>query len=97
MFGNDICVNKQKTIPLLDTTIARRIDEMASDVRAQLVEKLIVAEAFALQLDKTTDLTKETQPLAFVRFADGNEMQDAVLFFKQLPECTTSSEIDEFF
>ncbi len=58
MFGNDDCVNKLKTIPLSDTTIARRIDEMASDVRVQLVEKLKQAEAFALQLDEATDVSK---------------------------------------
>lgn len=70
MFWNDDCVNKLKTIPLSDTTI----DEMVSDVRAQLVEKLKLAEAFALQLDETTDVTKDVQLLAFVHFADGNEM-----------------------
>lgn len=101
MFGVDDCVNKLKTIPLSDTTIARRIDEMASDVRVQLVEKLKQAEAFALQLDEATDVSKDAQLLAFVRFADGNEMKEEFLFCKQLPEFTTSSEIfkaiDEFF
>ncbi|XP_073711553.1 zinc finger MYM-type protein 6-like [Misgurnus anguillicaudatus] len=101
IFGNDDCGNKLKTIPLSDTTIARRVDEMASDVRAQLMEKLKMAEAFALQLDETTDISKDAQLLAFVRFADQNEMQEEFLFCKPLPERTTSSEIfkaiDEFF
>lgn len=101
MFGNDECANKLKTIPLSDTTIARQIDDMASDVRAQLVEKLKLADTFVLQLDESTDVTRGAQLLAFVGFADGNEMQEEFLFCKPLPERTTSSEIfkvvDEFF
>ena len=31
MYGNDIDINKLKTVPLSDKTIARPIDEMASD------------------------------------------------------------------
>uniref|UniRef100_A0A8C4EX62 HAT C-terminal dimerisation domain-containing protein n=1 Tax=Dicentrarchus labrax TaxID=13489 RepID=A0A8C4EX62_DICLA len=97
MYGNDIDINKLKTVPLSDTTIARRIDEMASDVRVQLIEKLRLADAFALQLDESTDVSKDTQLLAFVRFVDQNEMQEEFLF----PERTTSAEIfkviDAFF
>lgn len=59
MYGNDIDINKLKTIPMSDTTIARCIDEMASDVRVQLMEKLRLADAFALQLDKSTDVAKD--------------------------------------
>ena len=36
--GNDEYVNKLKSIPLSDTTIARCNDDMASDVRVQLAE-----------------------------------------------------------
>uniref|UniRef100_A0A8C5NEZ3 DUF4371 domain-containing protein n=1 Tax=Gouania willdenowi TaxID=441366 RepID=A0A8C5NEZ3_GOUWI len=90
MYGNDIDTNKLKTVPLSDTTIARRIDEMASDVRVQLIEKLRLADAFTLQLDESTDVSKDAQLLAFV---DQNEMQEEFLFGKRLPERTTSAEI----
>lgn len=66
MYGNDIDINKLKTVPLSDTTIACRIDEMASDVRVQLIEKLRLADAFALQLDESTDVSKDAQLLASV-------------------------------
>ena len=59
MYGNDIDINKLKTVPLLDTTIARRIDKMASGVRVQLIEKLRLADAFALELDESTDVSKD--------------------------------------
>lgn len=38
-----------KTIPLLDTTIDGCIDEKASDVWLQLMDKMKVAEMFLLQ------------------------------------------------
>ncbi|XP_042559411.1 zinc finger BED domain-containing protein 5-like [Clupea harengus] len=92
---------KLRSIPLSDATIARRIDEMAADVRTQLVEKLLKADYFALQLDESTDVSDEAQLLAFVRFVDQDEMQEEFLFCKQLPGRATSSEIfraiDDFF
>uniref|UniRef100_A0A8P4GCM0 SCAN domain-containing protein 3 n=1 Tax=Dicentrarchus labrax TaxID=13489 RepID=A0A8P4GCM0_DICLA len=91
MYGNDIDINKLKTVPLSDTTIARRIDEMASDVRVQLTEKLRLADV--LQLDDSTDVPKDAQLLAFVRFVDQNEMQEEFLFCKRLPERTTKNDI----
>lgn len=63
-----------------------RIDDMASDVRVQLIEKLRLTEAFALQLDVSTDVSKDAQLLEFVWFVDQNEMQEEFLFCKQLPE-----------
>uniref|UniRef100_A0A671XCY3 DUF4371 domain-containing protein n=1 Tax=Sparus aurata TaxID=8175 RepID=A0A671XCY3_SPAAU len=93
MYGNDIDINILKTVPLSDTTIARCIDEIASDVRVQLIEKLRLADAFALQLDESTDVSKDAQHLAFVCFVHQNEMQEEFLFCKRLPERTTSAEI----
>lgn len=101
MYGSDIDINKLKVIPVSDTTIARRISEMAADVRVQLTEKLRESDTFALQLDESTDVSKDAQLLAFVRFVDNNEVQEEFLFCKPLPERTTSAEIfkviDAFF
>src|SRR4029434_4759280 len=47
-------------------SFARPIDELAADVRAQLVAKLPKADYFALQLDESTDVSNDPQILAFV-------------------------------
>ena len=62
-------------------------------MRVQPTEKLRYTDAFELQLDKSTDVSKDAQLLAFVRFVDQNEMQEKFLFCKHLPEHTTSAEI----
>ncbi|KAF2889407.1 hypothetical protein ILUMI_16766 [Ignelater luminosus] len=49
--------NKQKSIPLSDDTIKRRIDDMAVDIRKQIVEKLKKSPHFALPFDESTDVT----------------------------------------
>lgn len=59
-----------KTIPLLDTTIAGSIDEMASDVWLQLMDKMKVAEMFLLQPGESKDLSKDAQLPALVHFKE---------------------------
>ena len=87
MFGNDEYAKKLVTIPFSDTTIARRVCEMAPDMREQLIEKLKSAEAFSLQVDVSLDVSKDAQLLGFVRFVDQNKMYEEFLFFyKKLPE-----------
>jgi hypothetical protein len=40
---------------------------MAADVADQVVEKLVLAKQFALQLDESTDISNEAELVAFVR------------------------------
>ena len=56
-----------RSIPLSNDTVARRIDEMASEVEIQLIHILQTTE-FSLQLDESTLCDKEALLLAYVRF-----------------------------
>ncbi|KAJ8941258.1 hypothetical protein NQ314_010456 [Rhamnusium bicolor] len=42
-----------KTIPYSDTNTARRVQEMAQDVREQLLQEIKIDHRFSLQLDRT--------------------------------------------
>uniref|UniRef100_A0A3B4X3Q8 DUF4371 domain-containing protein n=1 Tax=Seriola lalandi dorsalis TaxID=1841481 RepID=A0A3B4X3Q8_SERLL len=88
--GSEDCANKLKNIPLSDNTIARRIVEMADDVKTQLIEKLRSAQGFSIQIDETTDITNYA-----------GTMCEEFLFCKPLPGRTTGAEIftviDNFF
>ena len=57
-----------KTVPLSNNTVCRRIDDMATNIVEQVVNKMNRAGLFALQLDEMTDVSGEAQLLAFVRY-----------------------------
>ena len=65
MFGKEEYVKKKlKSIPLLFSPLS--IDELAADVRAQLVAKYSRRQfCTRLQLDESTDVSNDAQLLAF--------------------------------
>ena len=63
-----------RSIPLSNDTVARRIDEMASDVEIQLIHILQTTE-FSLQLDESTLCDNEALLLAYVRFTKKEQHQ----------------------
>ncbi|KAE8287511.1 Zinc finger MYM-type protein 6 [Larimichthys crocea] len=90
-----------KKVPLSNNTVARRIDDMSLDIVGQVVNKIIQAGYFALQLDEMTDVSGEAQLLAFVRYKDVSDIKEHILFCKRLPGKTTGEKmfqvIDSFF
>ena len=74
------------TIPVLNNTIRRRQDEMASDLENQLVSKLIYT-IFSLQLT----IFNQSLLLTYVRFIDNKDIVEEMLFLKSL-ETNTGAE-----
>uniref|UniRef100_A0A8C1ZB64 Uncharacterized protein n=1 Tax=Cyprinus carpio TaxID=7962 RepID=A0A8C1ZB64_CYPCA len=72
-----------KTVPLSNDTVCRRIDDMAEDIVAQVVDNLKWTTSFALQLDESTDISSKSQFVAFVRYKD--DISEHVLFCKPIP------------
>ncbi len=54
-------------IPLSNDTVSRRISDMASDVKEQLLANIMQSQYYALQLE-TTDVAGLAQLLAYVRY-----------------------------
>ncbi|XP_034021474.1 SCAN domain-containing protein 3 [Thalassophryne amazonica] len=92
MLGPDAAREINK-VPLSDSTIARRIDDISEDIETVVFEKMHISRKFALQLDETTDLSGNCQLLANVRFVDGEAIRENFLFCKALPEKSTGEEI----
>ena len=90
-----------KTVPLSNNKVCRRIDDMATNIVEQVVNKMNRAGQFALQLDKMTDVSGEAQLLAFVRYNEESDIHEHFLFCKKLTGQTTGEElfqlIDSFF
>ena len=63
-FGEDQ-VKKVTNVPLLATTITRRIDEIADDVEAYLLERINESLWYAIQVDDSTDVDNKAILLVF--------------------------------
>lgn len=80
-------------VPLSNSTIARRINDMSADIEEVVFDKIRQCGKFALQVDESTDVSGHAQLLGCVRFVDGEEIRDNFLFCKCLPHKTTGEEI----
>ncbi|XP_064116658.1 zinc finger BED domain-containing protein 5-like [Macrobrachium nipponense] len=79
-------------IPLSNSSVSRRIDEMAADVENQLISKLQVND-FSLQLDESTLPDNSALLMAFVRFLDVDEICQEMLFALKLTTDTKGESI----
>uniref|UniRef100_A0A8D0A9E2 DUF4371 domain-containing protein n=1 Tax=Sander lucioperca TaxID=283035 RepID=A0A8D0A9E2_SANLU len=71
-------------IPLSDNTVQRRIEEMASNVKDQLISQIKASRFFALQLDESTDIANLANLLTYVRYEYNGEIEEDFLFCKPL-------------
>ena len=54
-------------VPLSASTITRRIDEIAEDIEAQLLERINESPWYAIQVDEPTDVDSKATMLVSVR------------------------------
>jgi len=91
---------KINIVSLSNDTVSRRIDEMANDVKEELIKNLKQSTYFALQIDESTDITNFAQLLAYVRYEAEQSIKEEFLFCESLSSHTTANEIfkkiDEF-
>ena len=92
MLGQN-AVQEIENVPLSDSTISRRIDDMAHDIEEVLCDKL-ENSIFSIQVDESTDITNKCHVIAFVRFVNEGKIQENFLCCKELSE--TSKGIDVF-
>ncbi|XP_054713545.1 zinc finger BED domain-containing protein 5-like [Uloborus diversus] len=79
------CTKQINEIPLSNTTVKRRIDEMSENVKEVLVTFLRKSEYFSLQFDESTDVAGKANLLAFCRFEWNGNIQEEMLFCQSLP------------
>ncbi|XP_076065258.1 protein FAM200C-like [Oratosquilla oratoria] len=83
---------QEVTIPLSNSSVLRRIDEMAADVESQLMLKLQV-NVFSFQLDETILPDNSALLMAFARFLDVDGIREELIFALKLTTDTKGESI----
>ncbi|KFM77863.1 SCAN domain-containing protein 3, partial [Stegodyphus mimosarum] len=100
MCGDESSKKLQK-IPLSNDTIRLRINDMSFDIKNQLISAIKIAGLFSIQLDETTDVSKDAQLMVYVRYPGLTDIQEDILFCKPMSTTTTGEDIflmvDSFF
>ena len=92
-----------KKLSLSDNSMQRRCALIADSLKEQVLAKLHDAPCFGLQLDETTDITREAQLIVYVRFPDKKSdlIEDHYLYCIPVGVDTTAasifSNVDHFF
>jgi hypothetical protein len=66
---------------------------MLQAIESQVIANIKEADIFAIQLDKSTDITVKAQLLAFSRSVCNRDLIEQFLFWKPLPETTKGQVI----
>lgn len=79
----------------------RRIDELAEDIKEQVLEKIKASRFFAIQCDESTDVAHLCQLLVYSRFVDEGTVKEEILFSAALETTAKAigvfSKVHEFF
>lgn len=79
-------------VPVSDGTIARRISDMALDIKRQIIDA-VKGGKYSLQLDEFTDVSNSAQLLVFVRYIFERKLNEEMLFCVPLEGTCTGEDI----
>ena len=83
-----------KTISLSANTVARRVEDIGSNLMSQLKSKSKEFEYFSIALDESTDINDTSQLLIFIRGVDSNfEITEELLSVSSMHRTTTGEDI----
>ncbi|XP_013774445.1 zinc finger BED domain-containing protein 5-like [Limulus polyphemus] len=80
-------------ISLSNNTVKRRIEEMAENVKSQLIIRGRQSQYYSLQLDESTDVANHAELIAFIRYDFGGKIYEDRLFCYSLPTNATYEAI----
>ena len=86
-------VQKVACVPLLASTITRRMDETAEDTEAQLLERIHESLWYAIQIDESTDVGNKTTGHVFVQVIFQEDVHEDMSWALSLAINTTAAEL----
>ena len=84
---------KLAKISLLDSTINTQINELANNIKRQVLQKVQVLLFFAIQCDETVDVVQMSQLLVYVHFVGLTTIEEEMLFCKTLKTTTKAEDV----
>ena len=84
---------KLSKISLSDSTVKLRIDEMADDIKTQMLEKVRSSPFFAIQCDETTDVSQCSQLLLYVQFIGNRTLEEEMMLCCPLETTTEADDV----
>ena len=86
--------NKLAKISLSDSTIKTRIDELANDIKFQVLPKIQESPFFfAIQCDGTTDVAQFSQLLVYIRYVGSTSNEEEMLFCRPIDTTTKTEDV----
>ena len=89
----ELAAKKIAQVTLSARTVARRIEDMAEDIEAQLIERIVKSPWFMIQCDESTDIENKAVLLVFVRYLYEEDIHEDILCALLLPKNTTASKL----
>ena len=82
-----------KYVSLSNNTVQNRIDDMASDIKSQLIAKIKASTLFGIQLDESVDIANLTQFMVLVRDIHSQVIKEDLLFCRPLETSTKAADV----
>ncbi|XP_003376634.1 zinc finger protein [Trichinella spiralis] len=92
LLGDDMA-KQFKNISLSDSTVKRRIDELADDIKQQVLEKVKCSPFFAISCDESTDQANCAQLIVYARFIANNTIEEELLLSEPLKTTTKGADV----
>lgn len=80
-------------VPLSNTTVQRRINSVSDAIEQELLSRLISCDAYALQMDESTDVAGLAVLLVFVRYDYENDIHEEMLLCEFLQSNVTGETV----
>lgn len=89
--------DQTKSVPLTNSAIGHRMDELSADVEDQLIAKVRGSPWFALQVDESAEISDAPLLLCYIRFIDHDckDIKEELLFCLEMPSQMTGFEMFE--
>ena len=84
---------KIASVPLSNSTVGRRIGEIASSIEEELVRRLKLCDMYSLQMDESTEVAGLAILLVFIRYTYNKSIEEDVLLCESLQANTSGEEI----